>query len=201
MRQLLQPFVLFVAALAVATAVRAEVDLDAALKDRVMGDPNAPVTIIEYASMTCPHCASFHAGVLTELKTGYIDTGKAKLVFRDFPLDGLALRASMLARCAPDPMYFRFVDVLFTSQAQWSRAGDPIVALNGIGRMGGLTSDQIAACLESEPLMDGILRMRQEASNSFDVNSTPSFIINGEKHSGALTIDEFADIIDPLVAN
>ena len=106
--------------------------------DMVVGSDDAPVTIIEYASMTCPHCADFHLNTYGKLKEAYIDTGKVRLVFREFPLDGLALQASMLARCAGPKRFFAFIDVLFTQQAGWARASDPMSALARIGRLGGV---------------------------------------------------------------
>ena len=116
--------------------------------DRVLGKADAPITIIEYASLTCPHCADFDKEVLPELKTKYIETGKAKLVYRDFPLDQWAMRAAMLARCAPADKYFSFIDVLFQNQITWATAKDPMAALEKIGKLGGVSSEQFNACME-----------------------------------------------------
>ncbi len=202
MHQYTRIVALLVAIVAVTPAV-ADLDVEAALKDRVLGDPNAPVTIIEYASLTCPHCAGFHNDTLEALKERYIDTGKAKLVYRDFPLDGLALRASMMARCAEDDRYFGFIEVLFRSQSNWAQAdlARGMQSLQQIGRLGGMSEADFDACMANEELIDGILAMRQVAADSFDVGSTPTFIINGKKHAGALPADEFAAIIDQLVAD
>jgi protein-disulfide isomerase len=189
-------------ALIVATPAVADLDVEAALKDRIMGDPNAPVTIIEYASLTCPHCAGFHNDSMDELKQRYIDTGKAKLIFRDFPLDGLALRASMMARCAEDDRYFGFIEVLFRSQSNWAQPdlARGMQALQQIGRLGGMSAEDFEACMENEELIDGILTMRQEGAETFDIGSTPSFVINGKTYPGAMPVDEFAAILDPLIA-
>ena len=172
-------------------AVAETVSTEEALSEKVMGAADAPNVIIEYASLTCPHCAAFHRDTLPELKKQYLDTGKAKLIYRDFPLDGAALRASMLARCSGDSRYFRFVDTLFKTQNSWSRSNDPVAALTQVGRMGGLTKDEIDACLKNEALMDGILEIRLGGQQEYDVSSTPTFIINGRKVSGALPFAEF----------
>lgn len=185
--------------LAASLPAHAQVDVEAALADRVMGDADAPVTIIEYASLTCPHCAAFHEGALRDLKTRYIDTGKVKLIYRDFPLDQSALSASMMARCSGEDRYFGFIDILFRSQNNWAGSRDPRRALTQIGRLGGMGGDEIEACLQNEELLDGILRMRQEGSQVFNVQSTPSFIINGELHAGNMPIEDLAEIIDPLI--
>src|SRR5271168_4105284 len=115
--------------------------------DHVLGKADAPITIIEYASLTCPHCAEFNKEVLPEVKAKYIETGKAKLIYRDFPLDQWALRASVLARCAPADKYFGFVDVLFQNQVTWATAKDPMAALEKIGMLGGVSSAQFSACM------------------------------------------------------
>ncbi len=176
-------------------ALAESVSTEEALVEMVMGDADAPITIIEYASLTCPHCAAFHRETLPELKKQYLDTGKAKLIFRDFPLDGAALRAAMLARCGGKERFFPFVDVLLKTQNTWSRAKDPVAALTQVGRMGGLSKDEIEACLKNEALMDGILRIRLDGQNEFDVSSTPTFIINGKKVAGALPFAEFEKLL------
>ena len=114
---------------------------EAALKERVLGDPNAPVEIIEYASLTCPHCAAFHAEKLPQIKKKYIDTGKAKLIARDFPFDRLGAMGAMMARCANPARYHQFLDVLFKQQSKWTRSNDPVGELQKIGKLGGLSED------------------------------------------------------------
>ena len=163
---------------------------DYAVGDMVIGNPHAPVTIIEYASFTCPHCATFHVNTLPELKKVWLDSGKAKLIFRDFPFDQWALRAAMLARCAGPKRYFAFVDVLFKQQRTWARANDPLAALARIARLGGIGKIQFDACMNDRALSDSVLKSRIEGAEKFDVNSTPTLIINGKKSAGALSFEE-----------
>lgn len=167
--------------------------------DHVLGNPDAPVTIIEYASLTCPHCAHFHEDTLPKLKAEYIDTGKVKLVFRDFPLDKVALQASTLAECVPAERYFGFLGVLFQSQANWATASDPTAALVRLGKVGGLSAEQIDACFKDERLTDAIVAERLAGEKAFDIRSTPSFIIGGKKYSGALTFEQVQDLLKPLL--
>jgi len=160
------------------------------LPDMVLGDPAAPIEIIEYASMTCPHCATFHRETLPELKQAYIDAGKAKLVFREFPLDRLALAAAAVARCAGEERYFSFIDVLFETQERWATAEDPIGTIKQIVHMGGLEPGMVDSCLADQEVIDGILAVRLAGDEQYDIESTPSFIIGGEVHSGSLTFEE-----------
>ena len=171
----------------------------AELQEEAIGDPNAPVTIIEYASLTCPHCAHFQKDVLPQLKERYIATGKVRLIYRDFPLDQRALAASILAHCAGPERYFGFLDVLFKTQEGWARADDYLAALKQIGKLGGLTDAQMAACFADQDLTNRILQSRLDAQSQHDVNSTPTFIIGGKAYAGARDIEEFASLIDPLL--
>jgi protein-disulfide isomerase len=171
----------------------------AELEDQALGDPNAPVTIIEYASLTCPHCAQFHEDVLPELKERYIAPGKVRLVFRDFPLDQRALAAASLAHCAGPERYFGFIDVLFETQESWARADDYLAALKRLGKLGGLSEAEMDACFADEDLTNRILQSRLDAQNQYDVSSTPSFIIDGKLYPGSRDIDEFGKLIDPLL--
>ncbi len=167
--------------------------------DRFMGAADATVTVIEYASLTCPHCASFHNDTLPRLKQAYIDTGKVKLIYRDFPIDGLALRAAMLARCSEPAQYFGKIEVLYRNQEAWSRVSDPIAALHRIGRLAGMSDQKIDACLNDREAGDTILGARLRASKEHDVNTTPTFIINGQKITGAQPFEEFDKILRKLV--
>lgn len=185
---------LVVAGLGAAPA--AALDLEAALADRVLGDPDAPVTVLEYASYTCPHCAALHNEAMPEIKKRFIDTGKAKLIFRDFPLDGVAARAGMIARCLPASRFYPFVDVLFANQDQWSRASDPVVALKRLGRLAGLGESEMEACLTNEPLLDGIIEMRMEGHQKYGVEATPTLVINGKTYRGATSVDAVASAIE-----
>ena len=158
-------------------------------QEQVLGDPDAPVTIIEYASLTCPHCAQFHNEVLPELKERYIDPGKVRLIYRDFPLDQVALAAAALAHCAGSDRYFSMLDVLFETQSNWARADNPITALKRLGKLGGLTEEGMQACLNDEQLTDGILQTRLEGQNQYDIGSTPTFVIDGKTYSGSRDVE------------
>jgi protein-disulfide isomerase len=168
-------------------------------QEQALGDPNAPVTMIEYASLTCPHCAHFHSEVLPELKERYIVPGKVRMIYRDFPLDQRALMASALAHCAGPERYFGFIDVLFQTQTSWARADDYVGALKRLGKLGGLSDEEMDACLSDEELTDGILRTRLDAQDEHEISSTPSFVIDGKTYAGARSIEEFSAIIDPLL--
>ena len=159
--------------------------------ENIVGSADSPITIVEYASMTCPHCASFHRDVYPQLKAAWIDTGKARMVFRHFPLDALALRASALAECLEGDQFFGFLDLLFATQQQWSHSPDPLGALQGIAKQAGLNEEASNACLNDESVLRAILLQRQEAAEKYAINSTPSFVVNGETLSGALGFERF----------
>jgi protein-disulfide isomerase len=152
------------------------------LGERVLGEADAPVTVIEYASATCGHCASFHKDSFPALKKDYIDTGKVRFVFREFPLDELALAAFMLARCAPENRYFPIIDVLFEEQQSWTRNARE--ELLKIARMAGFTPESFDQCLQDEDVAKGILAIRSTAAEQYGVQSTPTFFINGEMIAG-----------------
>jgi protein-disulfide isomerase len=174
--------------------------VEAMLQDRVMGQDNAPVTIVEYASFTCPHCATFHGTTLAELKKEYIDTGRVKLIFRDFPFDEAALRASMMARCMPPERYFPMVDTLFKTQNNWARDKDNTAALSRMAKLAGMSEADFAACMSNEALLNGIVKMRLDGEKQYGVQSTPSFIIDGKhKLSGVQPLAEFEKIVKPLL--
>ncbi|MDH3594928.1 MAG: DsbA family protein [Rhodospirillales bacterium] len=160
-------------------------------KDRILGDPEAPITIIEYASLTCPACARFHKETLPDVKKKWIEPGKARLVYRNFPIDGLALRAATVASCVEGDAYFSFLDALFRGQSQWSRAKDPTAALAQVARFAGIDQRAFDACISDKAEMDRILKQKVEGSQAYDVESTPTFIINGEKVEGALGPAQF----------
>ena len=168
-------------------------------QEQVLGNPNAPVTIIEYASLTCSHCAQFHNEVLPKLKERYITPGKVRLIYRDFPLDQTALAAAALAHCAAPERYFSMLDVMFETQGNWARSDDPIAALKQLGKLGGLTDQAMDACLADEKLTNGILQGRLAGENEYKIGSTPTFIIDGKSYPGSRDVDEFAKLIDPLL--
>ena len=188
------------AALLAGTALAPRARAEAVRGEVVLGDGNAPVTIIEYSSLTCPHCASFHRETLPGIRERYIDTGKARLVYRDYPLDQVAVMAAMLARCAGKERFFGFVDVLFRSQKTWARASDPREALTRIGRLGGLSRGDMDACFADGELETSIYTSRVDAAKEFDIRSTPTFIINGEMVAGAQPFERFAVIIDRILS-
>ena len=168
-------------------------------EDRVLGGDSAAVTIMEYSSLTCPHCALFHAEGYEHLKSAYIDTGKVRLVFRDFPLDGLALRAAALAECVPEGRYFPFLQMLFKGQASWARSETPLAELLRLGQLAGLSRERAGACLQDEAGLENIIQERLAGQEEYGIDSTPSFIIDGRKHPGALTADELDEILAPLL--
>jgi len=188
---------------ALAQAKISEVELMApdALPDMVMGDAKAPVTVIEYASMTCPHCAHFAETTFPEFKKRYVDTGKVKYIFREFPLDQLAAAAFMLARCAGETdsgKYFTMVDTMFRQQRVWA-VEKPLPPLLALAKQAGFTQATFDACLSNQKLLDGIEAVRTRATDKFKVSSTPSFFINGTLFAGALSIEDMAKQIDPLL--
>ena len=179
-------------------------DAQAALQitkdDRILGNPEAPITIVEYASLTCPHCAHFANDVLPELKKEWIDTGKARLVLRDFPLDEPALRAAMIARCAPPERYYAFADTFFAAQEKWVRSGDYREALARLAKLGGMGQAEFDTCIKNTELENKIVEGRLRATQELDVNSTPTFFVNGSKLAGAPTKEEFEKLLSGLAA-
>lgn len=169
------------------------------LGDKILGRADAPVTIVEYASLTCSHCAHFRTTARDHLIKTYVDTGKARLIFRDFPLDNLALAAAMLTRCTTDARYEPLVDVLFSQQKTWAYSEKPVDALLGIARQAGFTQESFDACLSNQKVLDGILAVRKTAAEKFGVNSTPSFFFNGAIERGALTPAQIDAAMKPLL--
>ena len=170
------------------------------IKEMVIGQADAPLTIVEYASLGCSHCASFHNDTYPRLKKDYIDPGKVKLVFRDFPLGTPALAATMIARCSGPQRYFGFVNIFFRAQPQWSRASNPLDALIKVARFGGMSPADVQACISNQKLLDHIQGLKKKAYEEDGVNSTPYFVIGTEKLSGGLPYDEFRKIVDRELA-
>jgi protein-disulfide isomerase len=162
------------------------------LPDIVIGKDDAPYTIVEYASMTCPHCAEFQTEVFPQLKAKYIGTGKARYMLREFPLDNLAAAAFMLARCAGNDRYYAMVDALFATQETWAApGGDAKEKLLQIARQAGISKDQFDQCLADKELFSKIVKTREIAHEKFQVDSTPSFFINGKRLKGAHKLEDF----------
>ncbi|WP_315706738.1 MULTISPECIES: DsbA family protein [unclassified Bradyrhizobium] len=179
----------------------ADVAKPVSLPDMVLGPADAAVTITEYASMTCPHCAAFNKEVFPKLKAEYIDTGKIRYIFREFPLDIKAAAGSMLTRCIANgdaQKYFAVTDMLFRSQNDWV-VKNTTETLTRIGKQAGLSQQQVEACLKDQTLLDKIAADQKYASEVLKVDSTPTFFINGEKIKGETSIEEFEKKINPLL--
>jgi protein-disulfide isomerase len=167
-----------------------------AFGEMTLGPDTAKVTVIEYASATCPHCAAFYNNTFGALKKEYIDTGKIKFVFREFPHQDAALAAFMLARCAPKDKYFPLIDVFFTTQPEWTQ--DPLAGLNKIAQQAGFTKESFEACMKNETVAKDILAVRKKAEG-FGVTGIPTFFVNGARFEGESTIEAFRAKIDPLL--
>lgn len=154
--------------------------------EMVMGADDAPITLIEYASYTCPHCANFHAAVLKPLKADYVDTGKVKVIFRDVYFDKIGLWASMVARCGGQERFWGMSDLLMKGQSDWLRSGDPVTIageLKKVGRLAGLDDAQLQACMQDEDKAKALVAWSEKNMTKHDISGTPTLIINGEKHS------------------
>ena len=166
------------------------------LPDIVQGSPSAPNTIIEYASMTCSHCAAFHDNVWPELKTKYLDSGRARFILREFPLDPLATAAFMLARCAGADKRNALVDILYTQQKAWAFVDKPIEPLLALVKQVGLSQTDFETCLRNQDLYEQVNQSRDRAAEAFNIDSTPTFFVNGRKVTGEATISDFDRAMD-----
>lgn len=166
--------------------------------DVVLGSEKAPVTIVEYASMTCPHCAHFSETTFPELQKRYIDTGKVRFIFREFPLDALAAAGFMLARCGGKEKFMPIVETLFAKQREWM-VEKPIEPLRKIAKQFGFTHQSFDECLANQKVLDGIQNVRDRAAEKLGVNSTPTFFINGKKFNGDQSIEAMTKEIDPYL--
>lgn len=170
------------------------------LAENVMGSDDAPITVIEYSSMTCGHCATFHNETLPGLKEKYIKTGKVKYIVREFPLDQLATAAFMLGRCLPKKdAYFDFIDVLYAKQREWAYVEDRVGALKNISKQAGFTDESFKACLDDKKLFAQILAVKNAGSAEFRIRSTPTFFVNGTRLEGAQPLEEFEKLFKPLL--
>lgn len=165
--------------------------------DHVLGDANAPITVIEYASLTCSHCAHFHTQVLPEIKKKWIDTGKVKLIYRDFPLDQIAAKAAQIAECAGNDKYFGVLDIIFRGQPQWATAADPLAELAKPLRIAGMGENEIKACLANEAMSNAVIKDYQ-GGEAMGVNSTPTLFINGQLYRGARSVEELDGVFGKL---
>ena len=171
------------------------------LPDLTAGPADAKVTVVEYGSMTCPHCAKFATNVYPALKTKYIDTNKVRFVFREFPLDNLAAAVSMLARCAGVEKALPLVETFYAKQPDWaSTAGNPVPKLFDIAKQAGFTQESFDKCLTDQKLLDQVTAQRERASTAFGVGATPTFFINGKRLQETPTIEAFDKVIEPLLA-
>jgi protein-disulfide isomerase len=169
------------------------------LGDVVQGPPDAKVTIIEYASLTCSHCGAFHRDTYPALKSRYIDTGKVRFILREFPLDPLATAGFMLARCDGEQKYYPIVDMLFQQQRTWATTDRPLDALRQMMRQAGFSQEKFDACLKDQKLYDAVNAVKNRGMETLKIDSTPTFFINGQRHPGNMSINEIEKIITPML--
>ena len=177
-------------------------DTDPRMAERVLGKADAPVKVEEFVALTCSHCADFYTNILPDLEKKYVDTGKARFILRDFPIDGVSLKASAVARCMPADEYFPFVSTLFKTQMQWAfGGGNPETNLIQYAKLGGLPEDKAKACLADTKLQDAIIAERS-MGEKYKVEATPTFVINdgAEIIQGAQSVEAFSTVIDRQLA-
>lgn len=173
-------------------------DLKLSDNDYSIGLKEAKIVLVEYASLTCPHCAQFHTKVLPGLKKEFIDTGKVRYVYRDFPLDRLALGAAMVARCSGRETFFGFIETFYNAQSRWSRSPKPEIALAKLARLGGMSQNKFNQCLQNADIQGKILQQRMQASNDFDVRTTPTVFVNGNRYDGGISLDQFRALLNVI---
>jgi protein-disulfide isomerase len=169
------------------------------LGDKILGNSLAPVTCIEYASVTCSHCAAFHEVGFKFLKEKYIEPGKVRYILRDFPLDPLSTAGFMLSHCAGEGKYFPMVDLLFAQQKAWTQTDKPVDALLSLARQAGFSQESFETCLKNQTIYEGVNAVRKRGAEKFSVDSTPTFFFNGRKSTGNLTTQQLETIIEPLL--
>ncbi len=170
-----------------------------ALPDIAQGKDNAPIIIVEYASMTCGHCARFHSETYPLLLKNYIDTGKVRFILREFPLDPLAAAAFMLARCAGDDKRYAMIDLLFDKQKDWAFSDKPLDALSSLVKQTGMTDEAFNACVNNQALYDQINQVRDRAGEKFGIDATPTFFVNGKKITGEIAPNALDPLLQPLL--
>ncbi len=185
--------------LAATSSYAANASLDEAMAEKSIGSADAPVTMVEYSSLTCPHCADFHKDSLPAIKKNFVDTGKVRIVFNDFPLGNLAMAAAMVARCS-GRNYVPMVDALFQSQETWSRSDTPFDAIVGIARLSGMSQDDVENCLDDSPLLKALNDGKKYAAEVLSVESTPTFFIDGKMVPGNLPYEDFEDLLNKALA-
>ena len=177
------------------TNLSTDLSLEGPMGDYALGSPDAPVTIYEYASLTCNHCAAFHLQAFPQLMEKYVETGQVRYVIRAFPFDPAATAAVMLARCSGEDRYYKFLDVLFEQQPQWAFTGNPGENLEAIAKLGGFSGEAYEACIQNEEIFDHVREVQTRAQEVHEVRSTPTFFINGEKVEGALPFEAFEEVL------
>mgnify|MGYP001309092220 FL=1 len=176
-------------------------DLDNALAPRAIGNPDAPVVVKEFASMTCGHCGDFHRNVFDQIKEEYIDTGKVYFIMNDFPLNGPAVHASMVARCLPNARYHSFIEMLFDNQDKWAYDAGYINYLRQNAALAGLGNEAFDACIGNDDLRDGLINQMKQAQNNYAINSTPTFVFNETTvHTGARNYEFYKGVIEAELA-
>ena len=191
----------FGAAMAQSAETTSEIDTSGII-EMALGAKDAPVTVVEYASFTCPHCARFHQDVLPEIEKNYIDTGKIRFIFREAYFDKYGLWASLMARCGGEMRYFGVTDILMQDQHAWLGEGDPATVVENLRRIGltaGMTNESLDACFNDSDQVQALVAWYQENFTRDDMNSTPSFLINGQKYSN-MSYDDFSTILDEKLA-
>ena len=175
------------------------VDTIEALEEKSIGKPDAPIKMIEFASLTCGHCARFHNEVMPAIKEKYINNGKIFFIYKDFPLDKFALKASIISRCSGNKNYFSFLDVFYKKQSSWTKSQDPFKSLLKIAKIGGLKDEEIKVCVGNKSIEDGLLKDRLQSSKKYDITATPTIYLNGKKYTGDLTLEALELKINSLL--
>lgn len=175
------------------------VDTIEALEEKSLGNKDAKIKMIEFASLTCGHCARFHNKVMSVIKEKYIKSGNILYVYNDFPLDKFALKASVIARCSGNRNYFNFLDVFYEKQKDWTRTKDPFKSLLKIAKFGGLKDDDIKVCVGNKSIEDGILKNRLKYSKEYEIKATPTIYFNDKKYDGVLTLEAIEKKIESLL--
>lgn len=172
--------------------------------DRTLGSPKAPLTVLEYAAPTCPHCAHFEMDIFPQFKQQYIDTGKVFFIFRVFPLNAVDVAAESMARCLPEDNYFQFLDLLYRNQAKWDPDGyqipDVHAALVDMGKVAGMSAQQVDSCINDQAEAKKIEDVGTEAQTKYGINGTPTFVVNGQTHGPFVDLQDMKSFIDPMLA-